>query len=121
MRTVSPAISFVTGAMVRSISSPSESSTIGVSTLCSRPAVPVGKLSSAMCCSFERCVCRRLRALGDPLRDELGIVLHPADERGATGVLPGEAEEIEAGNVCDPASVDELAVGVSDRKLDPGV
>src|SRR6185436_11162046 len=121
MRSVLPSISFVTGAMVRSSSSPSESSTTGVSTLCSRPAVPVGKLSSAMCCSFERRFCGRLRALGDLLRDELGVVLHPADQRGAAGVLPGEAEEVEAGDLRDAAAVDELAVGARDGQVDPGL
>src|SRR6185503_20084754 len=121
MRTVSPAISFVAGAMVRSSSSPSESSTTGVATLCSRPAVPVGKLSFAMCRSFERRFCGCLRALGDPLRDELGVFLHPADERGAARVLPGQAEEVEAGDVRDAAPVDEFAVGARDGQVDPGV
>src|SRR6187200_2667659 len=121
MRTVSPAISFVTGAMVRSISSPSESSTTGVATLCFRPAVPVGKLSSAMCRSFERRFCGPLRALGDLLRDELGVFLHPADERGAAGVLPGEAEEVKAGDVRDAAAVDEFAVRARNGQVDPGV
>ena len=50
-------------------------------------------------------------ALGDPFCDELGVVLHPADERGAARVLPGEAEEVEAGDVRDSAAVDEPAVG----------
>src|SRR3954469_16758433 len=58
---------------------------------------------------------------GNPLRDELGVVPNPADERRAARVLPGKAEEIEAGNVGDPPAVDQLAVAICDRKVDPGV
>src|SRR5215203_3573834 len=121
MRRLSPSISLVTGAIVRSSSSPSESSTTGVSTLGARPAVPVGKLSLAMGGRSFGCWGGGRSALGDPLCDELGVVLHPADEGGAARVLPGKAEEIEAGNVRDPATVDELAAVIRDRKVDPGV
>src|SRR3954452_15452518 len=122
MRRVSPSISFVTGAIVRSSSSPSDSSTTGVSTLGARPAVPLGKLSLSMGSrSFECGGGGDRSTLGDPLPDELGVVLHPADERGAARVLPGKAEEIEAGNVGDPPAVDQLAVAICDRKVDPRV
>src|SRR3954453_3668593 len=122
MRRVSPSISFVTGAIVRSSSSPSDSSTTGVSTLGARPAVPLGKLSLSMGSrSFECGGGGDRSTLGDPLRDELGVVFHPADERGAARVLPGKAEEVEAGNVGDPPAVDQLAVAICDRKVDPGV
>ena len=39
--------------------------------------------------------------VGDVIRDVLGIVLDPPDERGAAGVLPGQAEEVEAGHIGD--------------------
>ena len=41
----------------------------------------------------------------EPPGDELRVVLHPADQRGAAGVLPGEAEKVEAGDVSDTAAV----------------
>src|SRR6185312_1403098 len=117
MRSVLPPISFVTGAISRSNSSPSASSTTGVSTLWARPVVVVGKLSSAMGrCSFET-GCFVLDAPGDPLRDELCVVLHPADECGAARVLPGKAEEVEARDHGDAAPVREVAVGVRDREV----
>src|SRR5215211_403346 len=121
MRRVLPSISFVTGAIVRLSSSPSARSTTGVSTLCSTPAVLVGKLSLPMDRRSFEYGRGGWRALGDQLRDEPGVVLHPAHERGASRVLPGQAEEIEAGDVRYPATVDELAVAVHDRKLDPRV
>ena len=51
--------------------------------------------------------CGGLRALGDPLGDERGVVLHPAEQRGAARVLPRKAEEVEAGDVGDAAPMDE--------------
>src|ERR1044072_3134825 len=119
MRSVLPPISFVTGAISRSNSSPWARSTTGVSTLWARPVVVVGKLSSAMGrCSFER-GCFGFGALGDPIRDELCVVLPPADERGSARVLPGKAEERGARDDGDAASVGQLAVGARDRQLDP--
>src|SRR6187401_1413178 len=109
MRSADPPISFVTGAIVRSNSSPSASSTTGVATLGASPAVAVGKLSSAMgCCSFDCGFGGSGCALGDPLREELCVVLHPADERRSARVLPGKAEKIQARDDRDPAAVDEL-------------
>src|SRR5439155_6987679 len=54
-------------------------------------------------------------------RDELGIVLHPADQRGAASVLPGEAQDVEPRDIGDAAAVTQAAVLVEDRQLDPGV
>ena len=59
--------------------------------------------------------------LGDPLGDVLGVVLDPADQRRAARVLPGEAEEVEAGDIGDAAAVAQAPVLVEDRQLDPGV
>ncbi len=42
-------------------------------------------------------------------------------QRRAAGVLPGQAEEVEPGDVGDAAAVAQAPVGVEDRRLDPGV
>jgi hypothetical protein len=65
----------------------------------------------------------RLRFLvfRDPLGDEFGVVFHPSDQRGATRVLPGEAEEVEARHVGDATTMANATVLVEDRQLDPRV
>ena len=68
-----------------------------------------GSVPSSGCPALSRCAARlpRLRflILGDPLCDVLGVVLHPADQRRAARVLPGEAEEVEARDIGDAAAV----------------
>ena len=63
----------------------------------------------------------RLPENGDPLCDELGVLLHPADQRRAARVLPGEAEKTEARDVGYSAAMTQASAGVEDRKVDPGV
>ena len=48
----------------------------------------------------------------DLLGDELGIVLDPADQRRAPGVLPGQTKEVEAGASGDASAVSEAAIRV---------
>jgi hypothetical protein len=48
---------------------------------------------------------RRLLQGPDPLSEELGVVLHPADQRRSARPLPGETEEAEARDVRHPALV----------------
>ena len=52
---------------------------------------------------------RRVEGLDLP-GDELGVVLDPAEERGAARVLPGEAEEVEARDIGDAPPVADAAV-----------
>src|SRR4029453_1103700 len=59
--------------------------------------------------------------LGDLSGNELGVVLDPADQGGAARVLPCQSKEVEAGYLGYPAAVPEPAVGIEDRKMDPGV
>ena len=48
--------------------------------------------------------------------DELGVVLDEAEQRRAARVLPGEPEEVQAGDVGDAAPVAEHAVPVGDGR-----
>src|SRR4029453_9143559 len=57
----------------------------------------------------------------DPLGEKRSIVLHPADQRRAACPLPGEAEEVETGNVRDSATVSQASVLIDDRKIDPRI
>ena len=50
-----------------------------------------------------------------------GVVLDPAHQRRAAGVLPGQAEEVEAGDVGDAAAMAQAPVLVEDGQLDPRV
>ena len=63
----------------------------------------------------------RFLVFRDPFGDEFGVVLHPADQRRAARVLPGEAEEAEPGQIRDAATVAQPTVRVEDRQLDPRV
>src|SRR5919106_683951 len=56
----------------------------------------------------------------DPLIEERCVVFDPADQRRAASPLPREAEEVDAGDVGDTASMAQAAVLVEDRKIDPG-
>src|SRR5215211_7928423 len=82
--------------------------------------VSLGRCRSADCPRHRR---RRLRFLGcrDALGDELGVIFHPADQGGSPRVLPGEAEEIEPGDVGDAASVAQAAIVIDDGQVDPRV
>ena len=62
-------------------------------------------------------VAARAISRGDVLR----VVLHPAQEGGAAGVLPGQAEEVETGHGGDAAAVLDAPVLVEDRRLNEGV
>src|SRR6185295_4950744 len=57
----------------------------------------------------------------DLLGDELSVVLHPSEQCRAASVLPGQTEEVEAGNVGHASAVAQSAGLVDDGKLDPGV
>ena len=52
--------------------------------------------------------------LVDPPGDELGVVLDQAEQCRAARVLPGQAEEVQAGDVGDASPVAEPAVRVGD-------
>src|ERR1043166_8331042 len=62
-----------------------------------------------------------LRERVDPLGDELGVVLDPAEEGRAARVLPREAEEVKARYVGHAAPMTNATVRIRNRKLDPGV
>jgi hypothetical protein len=49
----------------------------------------------------------------------LGVVLDPSEQRGAARVEPRQADEVQAFRGGDSAMVDDLAVGVEDRRVDP--
>ena len=57
----------------------------------------------------------------DLLRQVLGVVLDEAEQRRAAGVLPGQAEEVEAGRLGHAAPVHDRAALVEYRHVDPGV
>src|SRR5215210_1874744 len=63
---------------------------------------------------------RRCRGV-DLVREELGVVFDPAEERRAARVLPRQTEEVEAGDVGDAAAVAKAAVAIKHRKVDPRV
>ena len=52
----------------------------------------------------------------DLLRDVLGVVLDPPEQRRAPGVLPAQSEEVEAGRLGHAAPVDEAPSVVEDRR-----
>src|SRR5688572_3940233 len=104
MRTVASPICFVTGAILSSNASPSESSTSSGATTPGMPAVSVGKFSVRMGkVSFLDLAGVVVRDACDLVGDELGVVLDPPQQRGSARVLPGETEEVEAGHLGDPA------------------
>src|SRR5919201_792124 len=86
---------------------------------------PLDCVSWGRCRSAERPrhLCRRLRFQGCryALSDELGVILHPADQGGPARVLPGKAEEVEARTVRDAAAVPQAPIVIDDRRVDPGV
>src|SRR4051794_6558012 len=57
----------------------------------------------------------------DLVGDELCVVGDEAEERRATGVLPGEAEEVEPRNLADAATVAQAPLLVVPRQLHPRV
>ena len=59
--------------------------------------------------------CSRAGANSDAGGDVLGVVLDPAEQRRAAGVLPGHPEEVQAWAGGHAALVHEAAVGVEDR------
>ena len=60
-----------------------------------------------------------VRVSGDLLRDELGVVLHPTEKCRAASVLPVQAQEEQTGIVGDAASMENPAVLVEHRNVDP--
>jgi hypothetical protein len=59
-----------------------------------------------------------VREAADPFRDELGVVLDPAEQRRTARVLPGQADEVQTGHLGDTALVLDLPAGIEDRQLD---
>ena len=57
----------------------------------------------------------------DLVRDVLCVVLDPAEQRGASGVLPGQAEEIEPRRLRHAAPMHDATVPVEDRGINPRV
>jgi len=55
------------------------------------------------------------------VRDVLGVILDPAEQRRAPGVLPGQSKEVEARRRRDAAPVHQAAVLVEHRRVDPRV
>ena len=145
MRTVASPICFLTGAISRSNSSPSESSTTSGRRASGSPSVVLGNSSMSVCpCELWSCMATYPSRAGAPARTpassfagtarafasckaairsamNCGIILHPADQGRAARVLPGETEEVETRDVGHPATVSQSPVGVKDRKVDPGV
>src|SRR5215204_4930592 len=64
---------------------------------------------------------RGLLAFGDAIGEVGGVVLDEAEQRRAAGVLPRQAEEVQAGHVGDAAPVDHAAAGDHAGDVDPGV
>ena len=58
---------------------------------------------------------------GDLRRDELGVVLDPAEQGRPARVLPREAEEVEPGDVGHASTVLDPARRVEHLRLEPGV
>src|SRR3954467_4438038 len=121
MRTVVPPSCLATGAIRRSTAPPSSISMISELMAGSRPVVSDGNC-------LWLWVCMRSAPFGggggrgfDAAGDELGVALDPAQQRRAARVLPGEAEEVQAGDVGDTAAVAQAAVLVGDVEIDPGV
>src|SRR3954453_6715217 len=63
----------------------------------------------------------RAREGADSLRDELGVVLDPAEQRRTARVLPGQAEEVQTWHLGDSALMLDLPAGVEDRQRDERV
>src|SRR5947209_13395361 len=57
----------------------------------------------------------------DLIGDIRGVVPDPADERRASGVLPRHSEEVEARRVGHTAAVNDAALIIEDRSVDPRV
>ena len=57
----------------------------------------------------------------DALGGELRVVFDPAQQRRAAGVLPEQAEEVQAGDVGEAALVADPCLLVEDRELHEGV
>src|SRR5689334_14095860 len=57
----------------------------------------------------------------DLRRNEFGVVFHPSEERRPSGVLPRQAEEVEARDICNSTAVDGAAGGVEHWEIDPRV
>src|SRR5437660_6861238 len=57
----------------------------------------------------------------DWLSEVGGVICDPADKRGASGVLPGQSEEVEAGGVGHGPAVNDPLLVVEDRRVDPRV
>ena len=60
----------------------------------------------------------------DLLGDELGVILDPAEQRRAPGVLPAQSQEVEAGRLGHAAPVLQVPVSVEhgcvdERVIDP--
>src|SRR6185503_18406009 len=142
IRTVASPICFLTGRISRSKSSPSASSTSSVLRICGRPRVSRGNsmvwLSPSVLGSgivsilsgrrlrqvpgAHRCAFRlpfRSLELCDPRGDVPGIILHPADQRRSTRVLPRKAEEEEARDTGDATTVAYAPALLEDGQLDP--
>src|ERR671922_1412376 len=106
MRTVASPRRLATGAISSSNESPSASSTPSGRAVSGRPVASVGKTSdvsvffviSGSLCDWLRtrlrerrlvafCAGQGRRAVSNHVREELGVVLDPAEERGAASVL----------------------------------
>src|SRR3954451_14036107 len=61
------------------------------------------------------------RPRADLLGQVLGVVLDEAEQGRASGVLPGQADEVQAGRFGDAALVYHRALRVEHRHIDPGV
>src|SRR4051794_37895127 len=57
----------------------------------------------------------------NPPAEEGSVICDEAEQRRATGVLPREAEEVEAGRVADAAPLPEPPASPCGRRRDPGV
>src|ERR671925_1837706 len=53
--------------------------------------------------------------------DERGVVLDPTEQGRPARVLPGEAEEVQAGDVGDTAPVAQPVIGITQVEVDPVV
>jgi hypothetical protein len=62
-----------------------------------------------------------LVAGGDVAGQDGGIVVDEAEQGRASGVLPGQAHEVQARDIGDAAAVDDLPVTCHARDVDPGV
>src|SRR5215212_1800776 len=61
------------------------------------------------------------RGPADLLSQVLGVVLDEAEQRRASGVLPGQADEVEPGRFGHAALVHDRALSIEYRHVDPGV